>query len=193
MMLTRSTTSPFDTPSLRTSLLHTPLLRTTLFSLLCTLAIALPLTASAQWQWLDKGGRKVFSDQAPPLDVPDKKILKRPSGMPISMPSASASSSDATAAPTPTSAPKVSNKDTALEKKKAQTEAVEADKKKAEEQRVAAAKVDNCARAKQALASLQSGVRIAQINAQGEREFMSDEARQVETQRVQGIAGSDCQ
>lgn len=193
MMLIRSTTSPFDTPSLRTCLLNTSLLRTSLFSLLCSVAVALPLSASAQWQWLDKGGRRVFSDQAPPLDVPDKNILKRPSGMPMSIPSASAPLSDATAAPTPTSAPKVSNKDAALEKKKTQTEAVEADKKKAEDQRVAAAKADNCARAKQALASLQSGVRIAQINAQGEREFMSDETRQVETQRVQGIAGSDCQ
>ncbi len=178
MMLTRSTTNP---------------LRMSLASLLCTVAIALPLSATAQWQWLDKGGRRVFSDQAPPMDVPDKNILKRPGGMSVPAPSATPSSdTTATAAPAPVGTPKVSSKDAALEKKKAQAEAAEADKRKAEDQRVAAVKTDNCARAKQALASLQSGIRIAQINAQGEREFMSDEARQAETQRVQGIASSDC-
>lgn len=175
-MLTRSKTNP---------------LRTSLVSLLCTVAIALPLSATAQWQWLDKGGRKVFSDQAPPMDVPDKNILKRPGGMSVPAPSATPPSETA-AAPAPVGTPKVSSKDAALEKKKAQAQAAEADKKKAEDQRVTAAKTDNCARAKQALASLQSGIRIAQVNAQGEREFMSDEARQAETQRVQGIASSDC-
>jgi hypothetical protein len=41
----------------------------------------LPLAASAQWQWIDKNGKKVFSDQAPPPDVPEKNILRR-SGTP---------------------------------------------------------------------------------------------------------------
>jgi len=155
-------------------------------------AITLSLPASAQWQWQDKGGRKVFSDQAPPLDVPEKNILKRPSAASKSTPTA-ALSTNTTAVSASTIAPKANNKDADLEKKKAQTEALQADKKQAQDLRVAAAKDDNCARAKQALTSLQSGARIAQINAQGEREFMSDEARQVETQRVQGIAGTDCQ
>ncbi len=186
MMLTRSTAD-----SLRTSLPPMSLLRTSLVGLLCTVAITLPMSVAAQWQWLDKGGRKVFSDQAPPVDVPDKNILKRPGGMPVPASSATPSS-EATATPAPVGTPKVVSKDAALEKKKAQTEAAEADKRKAEDQRVAAVKTDNCARAKQALASLQSGIRISQVNAQGEREFMSDEARQAETQRVQGIASSDC-
>jgi Domain of unknown function (DUF4124) len=36
--------------------------------------------AMAQWQWIDKDGRKVFSDRAPPPDVADKNIVKRPTG-----------------------------------------------------------------------------------------------------------------
>ena len=45
-----------------------------------TLALlsVLPLTASAQWSWIDKEGRRVFSDRAPPGDVPEKDIRKRP-------------------------------------------------------------------------------------------------------------------
>jgi hypothetical protein len=30
------------------------------------------------------------------------------------------------------------------------------------------------------------------VNAQGEREYMTDEARQAETQRTQGIVASEC-
>ncbi|MBF9265764.1 DUF4124 domain-containing protein, partial [Paracidovorax cattleyae] len=40
------------------------------------------LGASAQWQWIDKDGRKVFSDRPPPTDVPARNILKQPGGAP---------------------------------------------------------------------------------------------------------------
>ena len=45
---------------------------------LLALACTLPLAAVAQWQWLDKDGRKVFSDKSPPPDIPAKNILKQP-------------------------------------------------------------------------------------------------------------------
>ena len=80
-----------------------------------------------------------------------------------------------------------------MEKKKAQAETAEAAKKQAEEQKNASIKAENCERAKRAQAALQSGVRIAQVNAQGEREFMSYETREVETQRTQSIVASNCQ
>jgi hypothetical protein len=32
----------------------------------------------AQWQWIDKDGRKVYSDRSPPSDIQEKNILKRP-------------------------------------------------------------------------------------------------------------------
>ena len=43
--------------------------------------LATPL-AYAQWQWVDKDGRKVFSDQPPPPGTPNDKILKRPGNRP---------------------------------------------------------------------------------------------------------------
>ena len=38
--------------------------------------------AMAQWQWLDKDGRKVFSDRPPPQDIAQDKILKQPRFVP---------------------------------------------------------------------------------------------------------------
>ena len=48
--------------------------RLLLLALACTWAAA----ATAQYQWVDKDGRKVFSDRPPPMDVPQKNILKEP-------------------------------------------------------------------------------------------------------------------
>jgi hypothetical protein len=163
------------------------------------------LTAMAQWQWIDKDGRKVFSDRAPSVDIPQKNILKEPgnklpaalpaTGTAAPAPAQAPASAPAAAASTPAataSAPKLSGKDAELEAKKKQAEEEEATKKKAEEEKQAKAKADNCERAKKALTSFQSGVRISTTNAKGEREIMDDASRTVETKRLQGIIEGDC-
>lgn len=160
-------------------------LRTTLLVLAC----ALPLTALAQWQWIDKDGRKVFSDRSPPPDVPAKNILTQPGGRAVAAePEAGAASAAAKAA----SAPKISGKDKELEDKKKQAETAEAEKKKAEEEKIAKSKLENCDRAKKAKATFDSGVRVAHVNAKGEREIMDDKARAAETKRLQVIIDADC-
>lgn len=156
------------------------------------------LTALAQWQWMDKDGHKVFSDRAPPGDVQEKNILKRPGGNnrftpPPAIEVAAASPAAVASAPAgKASSPKLSGKDAQLEARKKQIEEEEATKKKAEEEKMAKARADNCERATRGLASVQSGARLAVINAKGEREFMDDNARAAETKRLQGIADSDC-
>ncbi len=167
--------------------------RVFLFGVACLMSVS----AIAQWQWIDKDGRKVFSDRAPPADTPDKNILKQPAGRSHSsdLPAAAVvPAADAgAAAPQPAAvAPKLGGKDKELEEKKKQAEDAEAGKKKAEEQKIAKAKADNCMRARQSKASLDSGMRIARTNDKGEREFMDDNARAAETQRVQSIINSDC-
>jgi hypothetical protein len=159
---------------------------------LCTVAMA-------QWQWIDKDGHKVFSDRAPPPDVVDKNIVKRPAGRTASAPAAApadgASTDAAQAAPAaaaPASAPKPSGLDKELEAKKKQAADAEAAKRKAEEERVTKAKIENCARAKQAKSTFESGVRVAKTNANGEREVMDDAARAAELKRIQGIIEADC-
>ena len=81
----RDGTTPRNTPAetaegvaaivkhLRTKLPATKIL---LLAVACTWARG----AAAQWQWIDKDGRKVFSDRPPPADIQEKNILKQPGG-----------------------------------------------------------------------------------------------------------------
>jgi hypothetical protein len=163
-------------------------LRTTLlFALAC---FATPL-ALAQWQWIDKDGRKVFSDQPPPAGTPGDKILKRPGNRPPEPePTAAAPASPSAAAAA--SMPRVSGKDKELEEKRKQAAAVEADKKKAQEEEQAKLKADNCTRAKQAKATIDSGVRLTVTNPKGEREIMDDNARAAEAKRLDGVISRNC-
>lgn len=158
------------------------------------------LSATAQWQWIGKDGRKVFSDRPPTSDIQEKDILKQPGGKgrvaaPATTEGAEASA-PATGAPgvakTNSNTLKISGKDADLEAKKKKLEEEEASKKKAEEEKVAKARSDNCELAKKGLASFQSGVRISTVNAKGEREFMDDNARATESKRLQLIVDKDC-
>ncbi len=167
--------------------------RVFLLSLACSFGTA----AVAQWQWIDKDGHKVFSDRAPPVEIPQKNILKQPSGSVSAQPSVAEAATAPDGTTPETSAPageglKVSSTDKQLEEKKKQAEAAEAAKVKADQERVLKAKIENCARAKQAKATFDSGVRVARTNAAGERVVMDDAARAAETRRIQAIIDSDC-
>jgi hypothetical protein len=153
-------------------------------------ACALPVAAGAQWQWIDAQGKKVFSDQPPPMDVPDKNVLKRPGKLGAAPAPTSAPTASDAAPPAPA---KTSGVDKDLEEKKRKADEAEKAKRAAEEQKIAAARADNCARARQGKATLDSGIRLARVNAQGEREFLDDDARAAEQQRLQAVIASDCQ
>ena len=151
------------------------------------------MTASAQWQWTDKDGRKVFSDRAPPAEILEKNILKRPGGrVSATSPNALPNAETATAPQSAVSTPKLSGVDKDLDEKKKKTEEIESSKRKAEEERILKAKVENCVRAKQAKANFDSGVRIARTNEKGEREVMDDAARASEVKRIQSVIEADC-
>lgn len=151
--------------------------------------------ASAQWQWIDKDGHKVFSDRAPPTEIPDKNILKRP-GNRVPMVAASdavAGEAAPAAAPAlPVSAKQAGGLDKELEAKKKQAQEAEAAKRKAAEEEMTKARIENCARAKTAKTTFESGVRIGRTNAAGEREIMDDAARAQELKRIDGIIARDC-
>ncbi|MEJ8837283.1 DUF4124 domain-containing protein [Ramlibacter sp. AN1133] len=164
--------------------------RIALLSLLCLA----PLAASAEWQWLDKDGRRVFSDQAPPSDIAPNRILKQPGMRNASAPT------EATAAATPASgaraatdaAARPSGKDKLLEERRRQAEAAEAEKKKLEEAKVAAIRADNCTRARSGKGTLESGQRIAIVNDKGERDIMDDNRRAAEIKRLDDIIAREC-
>jgi hypothetical protein len=168
----------------------------------CVLALA-ATTASAQWQWMDKDGRKVFSDRSPPSEIQEKDILKRPPGSSRSAPALLTNDAAATTKPASTasgpafkvsgaSAPKLSGKDAELEAKKKKAEEEELAKKKSEEDKATKVKAENCERAKTGLATLQSGVRMSSVNAKGEREIFDDAKRASETRRAQEVIDASC-
>ena len=155
--------------------------------------VALALCAqmvSAQWLWLDNDGRKVFSDRAPPPEIPDKNILKQPNRVKPTAPAiAQAASAPASAA----SAAKAVGKDPVLEARKKQIEQDEKAKAQAEKEKVAQVKAQNCLEAKRGLQTLQSGVRMQQINAKGEPEILDDAGRAAEMKRVQVMIDTQCE
>lgn len=143
------------------------------------------LSASAQWQWLDKDGRRVFSDRPPPAEVPEKNILKRPGARGAAAPSVA--NTPAAAQP---AAP--AGVDKGLQDKRKQAEDAEAAKRKAEEERNARIRAENCSRAQQAKSGVDSGARMARVNEKGEREFMDEAALAAESQRLQGLINENC-
>src|SRR5437868_8060250 len=106
-------------------------LRITLVATACLAAALATSVAWAQWQWVDKDGRKVFSDQPPPPGTPSDKILKRPGNRPAE------AEPEALAKPAPQALPKVSGKETELEAKRKAASAAEADKKKSADEEMA--------------------------------------------------------
>jgi len=164
-----------------------------LLAVLAASLIALP--AAAQWKWRDKSGHVQYSDLPPPPGTADADVLSRPSG---SMRRSAPAGVAPAAAPAPVpgatdnaSAPRAA--DPELEAKRKKAEAEVAAKNKAEQERVAALKLDNCSRARAQMTTLNSGIRLATTNAKtGEREFMDDKQRADETRRVQQVISADC-
>jgi hypothetical protein len=181
-----------------------PVSRAFSWALLGTLCLLMAVPAHAQWAWRDANGRITASDRPPPRDVPDKDIVSRPKSDkrradgPDTAASAASSAPTAPTAPaTNTSpntaaAPAKTNLEREVEARKAKEEQEQAAKKKAEEAKLAAQRADNCQRAKQQLASLDSGIRIARVGANGEREVLDDAGRAAESRRARDIISSDC-
>jgi hypothetical protein len=159
------------------------------------------LSALAQYQWVGKDGRKVFSDRPPPAEIQEKDILKQPGGRRAPAPVAAAAPADtagpAAAAPAgkakaDPNAPKISGKDADLQARKKKLEDEENARKKIEDEKFAKSQADNCERARKAAASYRSGERLVSTNAKGEREILDDAAKAEEIKRVQSVIDRDC-
>ena len=150
--------------------------------------------ALAQWQWLDAQGRKVFSDRAPPSDIPAKSVLRQPghassNPVPVIAPSDTAGTEAAT---TTAKAKPADGQDKALEEQKRKLQDEEAAKEKVKQASLERQRKDNCARAQQSKTALSSGQLVANVNAQGERGFMDDATRSNELKRANDMIASDC-
>ena len=141
-------------------------------------------------KWVDSKDRVHYSDQPPPSDAktatPAKK--KTPSSIPGNEDATEKNDVATDSAP---AAPKtIAEREADLKKaqKTKQEAADKAAKKQASEEIIKA----NCASAQQNLRTLQSGVRLAEIDASGERSFLSDEQIQQRTAKAQEAVSTYC-
>jgi len=146
------------------------------------------LPAAAQWKWKDSRGQVVVSDLPPPRDIPERDVLQKPNLVvqrsPAQLtPTASAPAGEALAK---------AKVDPELEARRKKTEGEQNERAKAEEQKVAAQRAENCQRAKAHMSSLESGIRLSRTNDKGEREILDDKQRADEVQRTRQIISSDC-
>jgi hypothetical protein len=161
-----------------------------LVAALCAMLGTAAPDAWAQWKWKDARGQVHISDLPPPRDIPDKDVMQRPTDSVRRAAAAAAAQASAASAPVaPAAKPKV---DPELEARKARQEAEQKAKDKAAEDKAGSQRADNCQRARQHLATLESGMRIARVNDKGEREILDDKGRAEEMQRARQVMASEC-
>jgi cell pole-organizing protein PopZ len=144
-------------------------------------ATALLLAASlahAQYAWIDEKGVRHFSDRPPPPATPADKIIKAP-GKPTVK---GLLQEDAPAEPKALATAKADAKPTLAEleadfRKRTQESAKQEQKASAEAQQNQA-KAENCNNARRYKSLLESGIRVADTGADGERAYISEDERQ---------------
>lgn len=167
-----------------------------------TLAALLLATASApawaQYKWKDSRGQVHASDLPPPREIPDKDVLQRPAAptrpVAAATPAASAVSAASAASGAPPGAVVATRPplDPELEARRKRAELDAKAKAKADEDKLAAQRADNCQRARQQLALMENGQRLVQFNAKGERVVMDEAARANEQAQARRVVASDC-
>lgn len=134
--------------------------------------------AHAQYAWVDASGTHHYSDQPPPPGA-RVKLLKAPPASRYAAepaPDATAAATATTAAAAPAdAAPTLAAREANFQKRL--QERAKAEQKSAEEAKRKSALADQCASLREYKAGLDSGMRMAVTNANGEREFLSDEER----------------
>lgn len=159
--------------------------------LIYTLLMSFFISASAhaQYVWVDEKGVKQFSDTPPPISVPKSRILKSPNKQ---YTEAAAQEAPATAASPEQARQPVTTASRNADFMKRKAEQAEKEQKASEEKRVAGEKSKNCERARDYQRALDSGVRIANTDSNGERGYLTDEQRAQEAAEAKR-ALSGCQ
>jgi hypothetical protein len=137
--------------------------------------------AQAQYSWIGENGVRQFSDRPPPPGTPPHKILKAPGR---ALPAAPAAPTDAA----PLVAPPAKGPKTLAEREaeyRARSKMrEEQDKKDAAEAQRRRDMAQHCEDARDMRAQVASGIRIARVDAKGERSFMTDEERAAQLARA---------
>ena len=146
--------------------------------------------AAAQWKWKDARGQVVISDVPPPRDIPERDVLQRPDV--VNKRATAAAAAPAASAASAGEAVAKAKVDPELEARRKKSETEQQEKVKADEEKVALQRAENCKRARAHMSSLESGMRLARTNEKGEREILDDKGRADEMQRTRQIISTDC-
>jgi hypothetical protein len=129
-------------------------------------------TAGDMYRWVDAEGQVHYSDEPPPSDAKDVKSMRN-KGVDPSPQDQSEDSEDSEAPPS------YVEQQAAFEERQAKKAEEQA---KAEQQKkLAAEQKKNCEAARGNYNTVSSGGRVMRVNAQGEREYLSDEEIKKET------------
>ncbi|MEX0958412.1 MAG: DUF4124 domain-containing protein [Burkholderiales bacterium] len=157
--------------------------RSALLGALAGTLLALSVGASADvYRWVDKDGRVHYSDQPPPPGARQEKELQGAPRAPGAPPAEAKAESDAP--------PTLQEREAEFRRRQ-----VEQTEKAAQEQRAqeeAATRQRNCEQARNQLAALRSGQRVARFNEQGEREYLGDEQIAQEVIRAEKAVSDWC-
>ncbi len=150
------------------------------------LLLAFAATASAQmYRWVDKEGRVRYSDQPPPAGIKGTTLQAAPLNTVPSPAADDPAAKDAKKGPqTPA--------DQEAEFRKRQMTAQKAREKDEQVQRDAQVKQENCTRARQSLATFESGIRISRVGTDGERYYLDDAQRSAEMEQARQQVSSAC-
>jgi len=166
--------------------------------LVAILASSFSAPAEAQWRWRDASGRVTASDRPPPKEIPERDILSRPATSNLrraptaAEPASAAASGVAVAASGVLAASAPGGLQAEVEARRKRTEQEQAARAKADEERLAAQRAENCRRARAHVAALESGQRMARVNERGEREVLDDRGRADELRAARAVIASDC-
>lgn len=157
-------------------------------TLATTLLLLAAAGAHAQYAWIGPNGTRQYSDKPPPTGTPASKILKSP-GMSTTLavePTVEPVDGAAKAEPAKAGAAKgpqsVADREAAYkERMKAKAEEEQKAQQEAQQNKQ---KEQACAAAREAQAQLASGMRMAQIDKNGERGYMNDAERAARAQRA---------
>lgn len=127
-------------------------------------------------KWVDADGKVHYSDQPPPPNVKAQTLRITPG----------------VAAPASAPAEPKTIAEREVELKKAQQAKKEAADKAAEEQARIDAEKAYCAAAQQNLRALQQGMRMVEIDAQGERSYLDDEQRRQRIEKTKQDIETHC-
>jgi hypothetical protein len=165
--------------------------RWTAIVLAALLGSTLSMPAAAQWKWRDRAGQTQYSDLPPPPGTAEQDILQRPNSSSAARRASPPAPGASAASGAPLLGPRASDPELEARRKKAEQELL--DKQKADDAKIAAAKAENCSRAKAQVRTLESGVRLGRSNDKGEREILDDSARAAEVKRAHDVMSSQCQ